>query len=152
MLCNIETYSQNFSGRMSVSGLDRGSTIKEETPLQFFKSFKDNRYKIGFSFNSKDVPKDGIVLFDMKTTVKLNGRTIGSATRGGWPWLPGDLFVPAEAFDFIPILQRQSRKLRGRAPSRLAPANYEIILEMKPAAGQDVSGSVSPATISFKVQ
>ena len=149
VLCNIDAYSQNISGRVTVSGFSNGATLKEQTPVQLFKSFKENKYKIGFSFNGKGVESDDIVLFDMKTTVKKNGRVIGSSTRSGWPWIPGDMFMPAEAFDFIPMLQKDSPRMKGSKMNRMA-GSYEILLEMIVSAGQEIKGSVRPATLSFK--
>lgn len=152
MICHTEVFSQNITGRMMVSGIDRGAVLKEKTPVQLFKSFKDDRYRINFTFSSKDLPKNGIVLFDMNTTVKLNGKMIGSASRDGWPWLPGDMYVPVEAFDFIPILQKQATRQKGRSVSAIPSGEYEVVLEMKPSSGQEISGSIRPAIISFNVQ
>ncbi len=140
----------SISGKVSVSGFSKDGTIKEQTPVELFKSFKENRYKIGFLFRANGLDKEGIVLFDMKTTVKKNGKVIGSSTRPGWPWLPGDMYVPVEAFDFIPMLQKdEGRKIRGSKMNTLT-GSYEIILEMNVSAGQEVSGSIEPVRILFK--
>src|SRR5690606_22461230 len=98
-------YSQSVSGKVSISGFSKDGTIKERTPVELFKSFKVNIYKIGFTFWGTYPPQSPI-LFDMKTTVKKNGKVIGTSNRPGWPWLPGDMYVPVEAFDFIPMLQK----------------------------------------------
>lgn len=149
VLCNSIAYSQSMSGKVSISGFGKDGTIKEKTPVELFKSFKESRYKIGFTFWGTYPPQQP-VLFDMQTTVKKNGKIIGSSSRPGWPWLPGDMYVPAEAFDFIPMLQKEEgRKIRGAKMNSLA-GSYDIILEMKVSSGQDVPGSVAPATVSFK--
>ena len=149
LLCNMDAYPQNISGKVTVSGFTNGSTLKEQTPVQLFKSFKDNVYKIAFSFKGDRVGKDEIVLFDMKTTVKKNGRVIGASTRTGWPWIPGDMFLPSEAFDFIPMLEKDSPRMIGSKMKKL-DVSYEILLEMQLSAGQEIKGSVSPAVFSFK--
>ena len=144
--------AQTVSGRISVTGFNNETILKEQNPVQLFKSFKDNKYKIGFSFKGSGIEREGIVLFDMKTTVRKNGKVIGSSTRPGWPWIPGDMFLPAEAFDFIPMLQKDASPIaRGSKVNKLA-GNYEIILEMNVSSEQDISGSVSPVTVSFKFQ
>lgn len=148
-MCNTNVYSQKLSGRISVTGFSNGGTIKEQTPVQLFKSFKENKYKIGFSFKGSGLGKDDIVLFDMKTTVKKNGKVIGTSTRPGWPWIPGDMFMPAEAFDFIPMLQKDASRTTGSKMNKMT-GSYEIILEMKVSAGQDISGSISPVIVSSK--
>jgi hypothetical protein len=111
----ISGYScaQSIDGNITLSGLSSKSTLKETTVVDFFKSFKDGTYKIKFSYKADKVNRRGVVLFDMKTTVKLNGKTILQSTRGGWPWLPGDMFVPIEAFDLIPGIQKAGRTLTG---------------------------------------
>ena len=149
VMCSPDAYSQNLSGKVSVSGFSKDGTIKERTPVELFKSFKDNKYRIGFSFKGSGLKKDDIVLFDMKTTVKKNGKVIGTSSRPGWPWIPGDMFLPAEAFDFIPMLQKASLRKKRSKMDKL-PGRYEIILEMIVSPGQDISGLISPVSVSFK--
>ena len=91
-------------GKLSIKGFTNGE-IKQQTPVELFKAFKDGKYTINFNYRSEDLKPDNIILFDMKTTVKHNGKTISETSRKDWPWLPGDTFVPVEAFDFILHLQ-----------------------------------------------
>lgn len=141
----------SISGKVSVSGFSKDGTIKEQTPVELFKSFKESKYKIGFVFAGWGTyPPQQPVLFDMKTTVKKNGKVIGSSSRPGWPWLPGDMYVPVEAFDFIPMLQKdEGRKIKGSKMNTLT-ASYEIILEMNVSAGQNVSGTIEPVKFMIK--
>jgi len=139
--------AQTIGGNIYLNNFKSGATFQELTPVQLFKQFKDNKISLGFTLKSNSE----IVLFDMKTTVKHKGAVINSSTRPGWPWLPGDLFVPAEAFDFIPMLQKLMA--RGTPTVTFLPAGeYEIIMQMVPSAGQDVKGSIMPATLKFTVQ
>lgn len=98
--------AQEFRGKLNIKGVSQSSSIKYSEPVKLFKDFKDNKYQIVFTLDAKS---DQIVLFDMVTTVSVNGKVISKSSRKNWPWLPGDLFVPAEAFDFIPALQSQSK-------------------------------------------
>lgn len=54
------------------------------------------------------------------------------------------MYVPVEAFDFIPLLQKTTVKNKGK----LAPGNDEIQLEMKPVKANSEPIST---TLSFKV-
>ena len=157
VVANPIVYSQKISGKFFVTGFSKDGTLKEQSAVELFKSFKENKYKINFSFKSSESGSKGIILFDMKTTVKKNGKVIGTSSRPGWPWIPGDMFLPGdtflpvEAFDFIPMLQKDSDKLvRGSIMNKLS-GNYEITLEMNIAEGQDVSGSITPVSIYFKL-
>ena len=100
------SFSQSVEGRLSIKGLTRGNTIKQKTYVELFKAFKDGLYSINFNFNLTNVASESIVLFDMKTTLKYNGKTISETSRKAWHTLSGDMFVPIEAFDAIPALQK----------------------------------------------
>ena len=138
------SFSQSFEGRLSIKGLTKGTVLKQKTPVALFKAFKDGVYSINFNFKSTNVESEGIILFDMKTTVKHNGKTISETSRKGWPWLPGATVVPIEAFDAIPALQKQNSDGYGSG-------NYEIIFQFVPSEGQKVKGSISPATMKFTI-
>lgn len=57
---------------------------------------------------------------------------------------PGDMYVPVEAFDFIPLMQKQANQNKGK----LMPGTYEIRLEMKPS---EVKSEPIYTTLSFKI-
>ena len=150
-LLNPNLYSQSVSGKVSISGLSKDGIVKEQTPVELLKRFKDNTYKIGFTYSWGTYPpqtpqnetsgtgKTFIgwgsyppqipLLFDMKTIVKKNGKVISTSSRLGWPWLEGDMHLPVEAFDFIPMLQKE--------------------ITTRKNSGQDIKGSVSPASLFF---
>jgi len=141
----------SLEGRLGVKGFSRTTTFKEIQPVDLFKAFKEGKYSINFNFKADGINERNIVLFDMTTTVKYNGETIAQSSRDGWPWLPGDMFIPAESFDFIPALE----KLYARATPTitfLPKGSYEIILEMKPSPKQAVKTGIAPATIRFNIQ
>ena len=150
-----EISAQTIDGRVSMSGFPTNSTLKEATVVDLFKSFRDGNYKINFSYKADKVNKRGVVLFDMKTTVKLNGKTILKSTRKGWPWLPGDLFVPIEAFDLIPGIQRVGimpvpKLMPEQMDTPLPKGKYEVTLEMVPGS-EAVKGRIKALTFSFNV-
>lgn len=150
------SYAQSIDGNVTLSGLSPKSTLKETTVVDLFKSFKDGTYKIKFSYKAEKVNRRGVVLFDMKTTVKLNGKTILQSTRGGWPWLPGDLFVPIEAFDLIPGIQKAGimptpKLAPDQMDTPLPKGTYDVTLEMV-SSSEAIKGSIKPLTFSFIVK
>lgn len=156
VLFSSEFYAQSVNGQVSISGFPKNASLEEVTVVDLFKSFKQDKYKINFSYKAENVNKRGVVLFDMKTTIKLNGKSIHQSTRGGWPWLPGDMFVPIEAFDLIPGIQKASvpQNSRFKAAQMDAPlpkGNYEVVLEMV-STSSDIKGVVKPLTFSFTVK
>jgi hypothetical protein len=163
-----ESLSQTVEGKMSVSGFPRDGNIKEIVPVDLFKSFKEGKYKISFSFKADNMGSRSIVLFDMNTTVKRDGKTVHSSSRKGWPWIPGvagEVFVPIEAFDVIPALQKHvgemptSRLYDPKTGGSLPIGKYEIMIEMIPSSTwvADMEreivpkGKIAPATFSFNV-
>lgn len=155
ILFSGQCFAQSVDGQVSISGLSSKTALKEATAVDLFKSFKEGKYKINFSYKADNVNKRGVVLFDMKTTVKLNGKTIVQSTRGGWPWLPGDMYVPIEAFDLIPGIQKASvapvsRMKSAEMDNPLPKGNYEVTLEMV-TSSEAVKGKIKPLIFSFNV-
>lgn len=148
-----EISAQTVDGKVSISGFPSNSTLSEATVVELFKSFRDGKYKINFSYKAENVNRRGVVLFDMKTTVKFDGKIILQSTRGGWPWLPGDLFVPVEAFDLIPGIQKVGvmpipKLTPDQMDSPLLKGKYEVTLEMI-SSSEAVKGSIQPLTFTF---
>lgn len=155
--------AQTFEGKLSVTGFPRDGKIKESQPADLYKSFRDGKYKINFSYKASGINRKDIVLFDVKTTVKRDGRTISSTTRTKWPFLPGDIFIPVETFDLVSVLQgnvsRTPISKRKSQDYHLPQGRYEVILEMIPAATWVSSqnrevvprGKITPATFTFTV-
>jgi hypothetical protein len=151
ILSTTISFSQSLEGRLGIKGFSRTTSFKELAAVDLFKAFKEGTYSINFNFKANGINNRNIVLFDMKTTVKHNGSMISQTTRGGWPWLPGDMFVPAEGFDFIPALEKLCIQDTPTVPF-LPKGTYEIILEMVPSPKQPVRAGVAPTTIKFSVQ
>ena len=114
LLGSYSLVAQSLEGRIRVEGFRSGQVLRESVPVDLFKSFKQDKYKIQFSYKADQVGKRGIVLFDMKTTLIKDGKTIHQSSRKNWPWLPGDMYVPVEAFDLISALQKVAYSDMGR--------------------------------------
>jgi hypothetical protein len=170
-----EISAQKIDGMLSISGFPNGRTLKEATAVDLFKSFRDGTYKINCSYKADNVGKRGLVIFDMKTTVKHNGKVISESTRSNWPWIPVpprdapvEGFVPIESFDLISALQkftfdvpsanvrdikRGDTKLNSTEIDLPLPkGKYEVILQMIVLKPGDDLGSISPARFSFVVE
>lgn len=150
-----EISAQTVEGKVSISGFPSNSTLSEATVVDLFKSFRDGKYKINFSYKADNVNRRGVVLFNLKTTVKLDGKIILQSTRDGWPWLPGDLFVPIEAFDLIPGIQKVGimpipKLAPDQMDSPLPKGKYDVTLEMV-SSSETVKGRIQPLTFSFNV-
>ncbi|WP_144607155.1 hypothetical protein [Algoriphagus algorifonticola] len=156
LLGSYSLSAQSLEGRIRVEGFSSGQVLKEAVPVDLFKSFKENKYKIMFSYKADQVGKRGIVLFDMKTTLIKDGKTIHHSSRGNWPWLPGDTYVPIEAFDLIPALQNEVYEMPvprldwPKLDSNLPKGKYTVRLEMVPVG--EIRGSISPAEFSFRIE
>lgn len=77
--------AQEFRGKLNIKGVSQSSSIKYSEPVKLFKDFKDNKYQIVFTLDAKS---DQIVLFDMVTTVSVNGRlsqSLHAKTGHGYP-------------------------------------------------------------------
>lgn len=137
------TNAQSFKGSLFIKDLKSGTTLNYDEPVQLFKDFKQNKYPIVFNLKAKD---NEIILFDMITTVEVNNKTIFKNIRKNWPWIPGDMIVPIEAFDLIPALQMQAKK-NNDGKYVLSGETYKVRLEMK--ASEKSVGNIEPWQFSI---
>ncbi|MCK0157032.1 hypothetical protein MWU65_07555 [Cellulophaga sp. F20128] len=149
LLSTTFLFSQSVEGKLAIKGLMDGKTIKQNAPVELFKAFKDGVYSINFNFKTSDIKSNQIILFDMKTTVKYNGKIISETSRDGWPWLPGDMFVPIEAFDVIPVLQKFTAIEGTKSLPLKGARSFEIILQLVPSKGQKVKGTIGSTTMKL---
>ena len=156
ILLSIPAFSQTLDGRVRIEGFPIGKNLEESIPVDLFKNFKENRYKIQFSYKASDVGKRGLVLFHMNTTVMRDGKIIHQSSRENWPWLPGDMYVPIEAFDLIPALQNEVYEMPvprldfPKLDTNLPKGTYHVKLEMIPVGG--IKGKIAPAEFSFRIE
>lgn len=126
-------------------------TAKSNKAVNLFADFRENKYPIYFVFTASDVPlnsdKKEVVQFVFSTTVKKDGKTIGTIKRSPIPFFPGDMLMPIETFDVISVLSN----IQTNTPetvSEIPKGNYEIILEAKPIG---VKGQITSTTLFLKV-
>lgn len=155
-LMAVSASAQTVNGEITINKSSRSSLdMADAYTVNLFRAFKNGDNQIIFFFEGDGYEKDSeqkpeYTYFTFRTTVKHNGRTIKSLEREPMPYIPGDMFLPAEAFDFIPILsvyQQESMDYRENT-GRLPRGEYEIILEAEPVAAR---GEVSRGLIMFNV-
>ncbi len=150
----FSSYAQGIKGNITINDSSK-STIKMEDPyvVNLFKDFKTGKHQIKFSFKgdySSKGEKPDFSFFTFKTTVKRNGKTIKSLARKPMPYLPGDMLIPVEAFDFIYVLSTigQEGLTYSKNTGALPTGKYEIVLEATPISGE---GPISKATIIINI-
>lgn len=77
VICSVATtaYGQSISGKLTTEGWSKSIQISSHEPVSLFKNFRDGKHKILFHFKSTAGEK-AIVLFQMKTTLIHNGKTV----------------------------------------------------------------------------
>jgi hypothetical protein len=151
-VCSLVSKAQLVQGELTIKKESKLElSLQSDKAVNLYADFRENKYPILFSFTGNAIPlnsdKKMVVQFVFTTTVKRDGKIIGSIKRNPIPFFPGDMFMPVETFDFISILSN----IQTNTPetvSEIPKGNYEIILEAKPI---DVKGEIKSAKIFIKV-
>lgn len=101
--------------------------------LDLFVGFREGKHQIIFTLEGKTTE----IVFE--TTVKKDGKVIGTGKRQPMPYFPGDMYIAPEAFDFISLLPYSTK---GDEFGKLENGTYEIELNAKPAEGKVKTQSV----------
>ena len=151
----VESNAQTVKGAISVG---KKSELKLETRsdnlIDIFIDFRKERYPILFSFQGDGIKsKEGkeIIFFEFITEVYHNGKLMGKTSRNPMPYIPGDMIIGTEGFDFISLLSynEKSRATLKEPPGKLAPGSYQVKLLARPL---EAKGQIKPATFSFNIQ
>lgn len=155
----LSVNAQSVEGQLNLNGKSKMNLeLKSNSAVQLFKDFKTGKYKLGFSFKGKELVKnlnkEEVVFFEFITVVKKDGKLVKNVVRKQpIPYFPGDMNLPAEAFDFIGILanlkNENPKALMEKGTTGLMEAgNYSFELYAKPVG---VGGKVNPVLIQFKI-
>lgn len=152
LLVAFSGFAQIVQGEITIKEQSKMElTAKSNKAVNLFADFRENKFPIHFVFTASDVPlnsdKKEVVQFMFSTTVKKDGKTIGTIKRSPMPFFPGDMFMPIETFDVISVLSN----IQTNTPetvSEIPKGNYEIILEAKPIG---VKGQITSTTLFLKV-
>ena len=149
----IKSKAQLVQGEIKINEQSKAEiSLKTNKIVNLYADFRENKYPINFIFTAIDIPqnsnKQEVVQFVFNTTVKKNGKILGSIKRNPIPFFPGDMLMPVETFDFISILsniQTNSNETISEIPS----GNYEVILEAKPLG---IKGEIKSAQFFLKIK
>lgn len=161
LLCvvSLYTYSQSVEGQLTLNGKSQTNVeLKSSSAVQLFKEFKTGKHQLGFSFKGSNLKqnanKEEVVFFEFITIVKKDNQLLKKHLRKQpIPYFPGEMNVPAEAFDFISILantnQLEMSQLMKKDQIGLMPSGtYQVELIVKPVG---VKGSIKPLIFEFKI-
>lgn len=161
LICAFSLNAQQIEGKLSLNGKSK-TEIKLETnsAVQLFKEFKTGKYNLKFNYNSKEVPpniyKESVVFFEFITVVKKDGELVKNIVRKQpIPYFPGDMDLPAEAFDFIGVLafldgkKAQTNYLEKGYQGTLPAGEYNVQLMIRPIG---VKGEIAPVEFNFTLR
>lgn len=145
--------AQSVSGKLTLNGKSK-TELKLETnsAVQLFKEFKTGKHQLKFNFDGKELPtniyKEKIVFFEFITRVKRDGELVKNLVRKQpIPYFPGEMFIPAEAFDFVGVLASMSKE---KSQIGIIPkGKYTVQLVTKPIG---FKGEVAPLEFSFSAR
>jgi hypothetical protein len=152
LIIGIQANAQLVQGELKINETSKAEiALKGNKAVNLYADFRENKHKINFVFTTSDVPlnsdKKQVVKFVFTTTIKKEGKVLGSMKRAPIPFFPGDMFMPIETFDVISMLSN----LQTNTPetvSEIPKGNYEIILEAKPIG---VKGQITSTILFLKV-
>lgn len=148
----VKSQAQLVQGEIKINEQSKAEiTLKSNKIVNLYADFREKKHQINFVFTGVDITpnsdKKEVVQFVFSTTVKKDGKTIGSMKRAPIPFFPGDMFMPVETFDFISILSNLQTNTSDKV-SEIPKGNYEVILEAKPLG---VKGEISSLRMYLKV-
>lgn len=143
-------FAQQVNGEILLNQRSRNS-IELKTPeaVGLYAQLREKEMAVNFIFKGSGLAKtksgNDVALIWFRTTVKHNGKEIGSMKRSPMPFFPGDMLMPVETFDIISILVSG----KNQPNERLLPGKYEVIFEAAPV---NAKGEIKPASLTFEVR
>ena len=152
LLISFTSGAQLIQGAINVNGQTRLElSTRSNKAVNLYSDFRENKYPVHFNFTGTDIPlndeKREVVQFVFNTTVRKDGKVVGSFKRNPIPFFPGDMFIPVETFDFISILSNLQTNSHEKV-SEIPSGSYEILLEAK-AVG--IKGDIKPMRLLIKI-
>lgn len=148
-------HAQSVRGALTIGkSSDQKIEVKSDNLVDLFIDFRKERFPILFSFQGDGIKsKEGreIIFFEFITEVYHNGKLLGKNSRNPMPYIPGDMIIGTEGFDFISLLSYNelTRGYTKESPGKMAPGSYQVKLS---ARALNAKGSLKPATFSFTVK
>lgn len=149
--------AQNLEGELTINGKSNTEiNLETNSAVQLFKAFKTGKYQLQFNFDANDIPKniygETIVLFEFKTEIYKDGKLVKNLSRKQpIPYFPGEMQLPAEAFDFAGLLVFQSwddMKRKEGSFGVMPKGKYSVKLYATP---KGFSGEIRPVEFEFNI-
>jgi len=144
MLAISPIYAQEINGQLVLDNQSRAELKGNfESVVDLYAHFRQQNSKIHFKFEGSNLPKTSsgntVAAVKFVTTVKRDGKVVGKLERQPIPFFPGDMWMPVETFDFVPILF-------GMDNGNLPKGRYEVQIDVVPVG---VKGKVTSLIIFF---
>ncbi|MCH7396714.1 hypothetical protein MM236_01890 [Belliella sp. DSM 107340] len=155
LLFGIAAEAQTVKGAITIGkSAETKIEMKSDNLIDLFVDFRKEKYPIHFSFQGDNIKsKEGreIIFFDFITEVYFNGKLLGKASRNPIPYIPGDMIIGTEGFDFISLLgfNEMTKSSIKETPGKLPSGSYQVKLIAKPL---DSKGQIRPGIFSFVVK
>ncbi len=155
MVFGLSVKAQTVKGAITIGkSSELKVDVKSDNLIDLFIDFRNEKYPIIFSFQGDNLKsKEGreIIFFDFVTEVYYNGKLLGKASRNPMPYIPGDMIIGTEGFDFISLLSfnEMTKSSLKETPGKLPEGSYQVKLTAKPV---DFKGQIRPGIFSFTVQ
>lgn len=162
VLCmlSITMFGQTVEGSLTLNGKNKSTIeLSSNSAVQLFKEFKTGKYQLGFNFKGNklvnNLNKEQIVFFEFTTVVKKDGKLLKSLIhRQPMPYFPGEMSIPAEAFDFVGILAtanggKNIALTKYKTIGLMEPGTYTVELSAKPL---EVGGKINALQFQFVVK
>jgi hypothetical protein len=144
-----QTSAISIEGKLLVSGFPRDGRIKQNNFADLYKAFNDGIYKIRFQHKVSGGNAKNLMVYNLKTIVKHDGKTIIESTRNNWPMLQGDILIPIEAFEIVTSLPGYKHNMHvPNLNATLPKGKYEVILGVEPAVS-GVKSRISQVQFNF---
>lgn len=154
---SLSLHAQSVEGQLTLNGKTKTELkLESNSAVQLFKEFKTGKYQLKFNFKGKDlaknVYKEEIVFFNFKTIVKRDGKLMKNVVRKvPLAYFPGDMGIPAEAFDFVGLLasdpeEEEIQMLKDGTIGLMFPGEYSIELHAEPLGAK---GEITPVIFNF---
>ncbi|MEM6687737.1 MAG: hypothetical protein AAF617_18315 [Bacteroidota bacterium] len=149
--------AQSVKGKLLLNKKsEAGIELTSSSAVQLFKEFKTGKYQLQFMYDgeglSKNKHEEEVVFFSFATVVKKDGKIIQKMMRQQpIPYFPGDMLLPAEAFDFIGILasSNDTKSSKSRNTGIMSAGRYTVELSVAPLG---VRGNIEPVVFDFVVK
>jgi hypothetical protein len=144
------SYAQEISSKLLIAGNERVELkVNGSTAVDLYAQLRGRDYPIHFVFDGKNLLKtpEGkeVAYVRFVTTLSRHGRVVERKERMPMPFFPGDMWMPIETFDMIPILFDLAEK---SGEGKLPKGNYEVRMEAVPVK---TKGNTAAATLRFSI-